>query len=75
MAAQTFEGQCLRGADGRERPRQLPRSCPWVHARPSQPPTAAGSNMHKRAVLGNSDGAPPWGHPEPMGRLPGWARI
>eukprot|EP00969_Alexandrium_andersonii_P139302 6161365-Alexandrium_andersonii.AAC.1 len=32
-------------------------------------------NTHKRAVLGNSDGAPPWGHPEPTGRQFRWAKV
>eukprot|EP00969_Alexandrium_andersonii_P235188 10383494-Alexandrium_andersonii.AAC.1 len=29
----------------------------------------------KRAVLGNSDGTPPWGNPEPMGRQFQWAKV
>eukprot|EP00969_Alexandrium_andersonii_P199535 8812845-Alexandrium_andersonii.AAC.1 len=44
-----------------------PRSRRW--------PLAGFSNTRKRAVLGNSDGAPPWGRPEPMGRCPRWAKI
>eukprot|EP00969_Alexandrium_andersonii_P133341 5896605-Alexandrium_andersonii.AAC.1 len=32
------------------------------------------SNTHRRALLGNSDGAAPWGNPEPPGRNPVWAK-